>query len=63
MTAGVSRDEQLPRVSLGTWPTPAEPAPRLAAALGLRPGDRGPAPQTCPNRAVTSCRARCNWWH
>ena len=24
------------RVSLGTFPTPLEPAPRLAAALGLR---------------------------
>jgi len=27
------------RVTLGTWPTPVEPAPRLAAAIGLRPGD------------------------
>ena len=27
------------RVTLGTWPTPVEPAPRLAAAVGLRPGD------------------------
>ena len=27
------------RVALGTWPTPLEPAPRLAAALGLRPDD------------------------
>ena len=27
------------RVRLGTWPTPLEPAPRLAAALGLRPED------------------------
>jgi D-cysteine desulfhydrase len=26
-------------VTLGTWPTPVEPAPRLAAAVGLRPGD------------------------
>jgi D-cysteine desulfhydrase len=28
-----------PKVSLGTWPTPLEPAPRLAAALGLGPDD------------------------
>ena len=27
------------RVTLGTWPTPVEPAPRLAAAVGLRPDD------------------------
>jgi L-cysteate sulfo-lyase len=27
------------RTPLGTWPTPLEPAPRLAASLGLRPGD------------------------
>ena len=27
------------RVSLGTWPTHVEPAPRLAEALGLRPED------------------------
>jgi L-cysteate sulfo-lyase len=27
------------RISLSTWPTPLEPAPRLAAALGLRPDD------------------------
>jgi D-cysteine desulfhydrase len=27
------------RVTLGTWPTPVEPAPRLAAALGLSPSD------------------------
>ena len=27
------------RVSLGTWPTPLEPAPRLAEAIGLGPGD------------------------
>lgn len=27
------------RVNLGTWPTPIEPAPRLAAALGLNPND------------------------
>jgi L-cysteate sulfo-lyase len=26
-------------VRLGTWPTPLEPAPRLAARVGLRPGD------------------------
>ncbi|HEU4946952.1 MAG TPA: pyridoxal-phosphate dependent enzyme [Kribbella sp.] len=31
--------EPRPRVSLGTWPTPLEPAPRLAAALDLRPED------------------------
>jgi D-cysteine desulfhydrase len=24
-----------PRLPLGTWPTPLEPAPRLAAAVGL----------------------------
>ncbi|MEU0254916.1 D-cysteine desulfhydrase family protein [Streptomyces sp. NPDC006184] len=28
-----------PPVPLGTFPTPVEPAPRLAAALGLAPGD------------------------
>lgn len=28
-----------PRASLGTWPTPLEPMPRLAQALGLGPGD------------------------
>jgi D-cysteine desulfhydrase len=27
------------RVILGTWPTPVEPAPRLAVALGLDPDD------------------------
>ena len=27
------------RVLLGTWPTPLEAAPRLAAAVGLHPGD------------------------
>ena len=27
------------RLVLGTWPTPLEPAPRLAAAIGLRPDD------------------------
>ncbi|MGY1728271.1 hypothetical protein ACI79J_14980 [Geodermatophilus sp. SYSU D01062] len=26
-------------VRLAHWPTPLDPAPRLAAALGLRPGD------------------------
>lgn len=26
-----------PRVRLGTWPTPVEPAPRLASMLGLEP--------------------------
>jgi len=30
---------QLPRVILGTWPTPVEPAPSLAAAVGLGPED------------------------
>jgi L-cysteate sulfo-lyase len=30
---------QLPRVILGTWPTPVEPAPSLAAAVGLGPDD------------------------
>jgi len=28
-----------PRAELASWPTPLEPAPRLAAALGLEPGD------------------------
>ena len=28
-------DDTSPRASLGTWPTPLEPAPRLARALGL----------------------------
>lgn len=28
-------DTPLPRAALATWPTPLEPAPRLAAALGL----------------------------
>ena len=28
-----------PPVHLSTWPTPLDPAPRLAAALGLEPGD------------------------
>ena len=27
------------RITLGTWPTPLEPAPRLGAAIGLRPED------------------------
>ncbi|MEV7234124.1 D-cysteine desulfhydrase family protein [Streptomyces sp. NPDC051020] len=31
--------EPAPRTSLGSWPTPLEPAPRLAATLGLREGD------------------------
>ncbi|MGW1607746.1 pyridoxal-phosphate dependent enzyme, partial [Streptomyces eurythermus] len=30
---------QHPPVPLGTFPTPVEPAPRLAAALGLEPDD------------------------
>jgi D-cysteine desulfhydrase len=29
----------VPRITLGSWPTPLEPAPRLAVALGLRPDD------------------------
>lgn len=29
----------MPRVELGTWPTPLEPAPRLARAVGLDPDD------------------------
>ena len=29
----------MPRVALGTWPTPLEPAPRLARAIGLHPDD------------------------
>ena len=29
----------LPRFPLGTWPTPLEPAPRLAVAIGLGPDD------------------------
>jgi L-cysteate sulfo-lyase len=32
-------DEVMDRVRLGTWPTPLERAPRLAAHLGLRPDD------------------------
>ena len=33
--------EPLPaeRVELASWPTPLEAAPRLAEAIGLRPGD------------------------
>ena len=27
------------RIALGSWPTPLEPAPRLAVAIGLRPED------------------------
>ena len=27
------------RVTLATWPTPLEPAPRLAAEIGLQPDD------------------------
>ena len=34
----MQHDELLP-VSLGSWPTPLEPAPRLARALGLYPDD------------------------
>jgi L-cysteate sulfo-lyase len=33
------RDEESAAVRLGTWPTPVEAAPRLAAALGLDAGD------------------------
>jgi L-cysteate sulfo-lyase len=29
----------MPRVSLGSWPTPLEPAPKLGAAIGLQPDD------------------------
>jgi D-cysteine desulfhydrase len=32
-------DTAVPRVLLGTWPTPLEPAPRLARALGLGDDD------------------------
>ena len=32
-------DAAVPRVQLGTWPTPLEPAPRLARALGLGDDD------------------------
>ena len=32
-------DAAAPRVLLGSWPTPLEPAPRLARALGLDDGD------------------------
>lgn len=32
-------DAAAPRVMLGSWPTPVEPAPRLAAALGLHSSD------------------------
>jgi len=36
----MKRDRTAPaKVGLSTWPTPLEPAPRLATALGLRPGD------------------------
>lgn len=31
--------ETLEPISLGSWPTPLEPAPRLSIALGLRPDD------------------------
>jgi D-cysteine desulfhydrase len=34
-----SVDTAVPRVQLGTWPTPLEPAPRLARALGLGDDD------------------------
>jgi L-cysteate sulfo-lyase len=40
MLCGVRKREPPARkVDLGTWPTPLEPAPRLAEALGLRPDD------------------------
>jgi L-cysteate sulfo-lyase len=32
-------DTDRPRVRLATWPTPVEPAPRLARAIGLEPDD------------------------
>lgn len=39
--AGTARVDDLPfsRLRLGTWPTPLEPAPRLATAIGLRSED------------------------
>ncbi|MET7442686.1 MULTISPECIES: pyridoxal-phosphate dependent enzyme [unclassified Streptomyces] len=39
MTANDSGPITAPRVLLGTWPTPLEAAPRLAAHLGLGPED------------------------
>jgi D-cysteine desulfhydrase len=39
MTADDSGPTTAPRVLLGTWPTPLEAAPRLAAHLGLGPED------------------------
>ncbi|MCX5280178.1 D-cysteine desulfhydrase family protein [Streptomyces sp. NBC_00198] len=39
MTSTLSEGDTPPRARLGSWPTPLEPAPRLAAALGLRPDD------------------------
>lgn len=39
MTSTLSEGNTPPRVRLGSWPTPLDPAPRLAAALGLGPDD------------------------
>ncbi|MGW3666775.1 pyridoxal-phosphate dependent enzyme [Streptomyces sp. NPDC005141] len=39
MTTTRSGESFPPRTRLGSWPTPLEPAPRLAVALGLGPGD------------------------
>ncbi|MEU8789334.1 D-cysteine desulfhydrase family protein [Streptomyces sp. NPDC048643] len=39
MTSTLSEGNTPPRARLGSWPTPLEPAPRLAAALGLGPDD------------------------
>jgi L-cysteate sulfo-lyase len=39
VSAGHEEGARPPRVTLGTWPTPVEPAPRLAERLGLDPGN------------------------
>ncbi|MEJ8639179.1 D-cysteine desulfhydrase family protein [Streptomyces sp. MS2.AVA.5] len=39
MVTVVAEESDAQRVTLGTWPTPLEPAPRLARALGLGDGD------------------------
>ncbi|MFD3440133.1 pyridoxal-phosphate dependent enzyme [Streptomyces sp. NPDC058685] len=39
MVTLVAEESDPQRVTLGTWPTPLEPAPRLARALGLGDGD------------------------
>ncbi|WP_104180463.1 D-cysteine desulfhydrase family protein [Arthrobacter sp. B0490] len=40
MTSPIDQSAGTPvRVSLGSWPTPLEPAPRLSSALGLDPDD------------------------